>query len=113
MALVALGVVICCSSMISSAYLVPFPASKQSSDNFQQVASGRVIYDKNGDAFKCGLESNCLDNCSIDSTCNSFSVWTQYGDVWCLKSKRDGNPFFSIPAYVVNKTDAKIYIKNK
>ena len=106
------GVVCFCSSSLAAIFAFPIPETKDPKDGFTEVASGRAVYDNNGDAFTSGLTTVCALNCDADFTCNSYSTWTQSGKVWCLKSKDKINPWLTIPQYIVNKTDSKIYVKN-
>jgi hypothetical protein len=107
-------VMCCCSSLVAGGLAFPVPNSHTGIyDGFTEVAEGRVPFNLQGKAFTPGLEQNCYLNCDADFTCQGFSVWNQYGKLWCLKSTSKPNPWFAIPEGIAaNKTGSKIFIKN-
>jgi hypothetical protein len=110
-----LGLVCCCSSSVLTALAFPIPALNPIDkvyDGFTEIASGRVVLDRDGKAFTSGLEEVCAENCAADFTCNSFCTWTHGGQTWCLKTAQKINPWITFPEFFVNKTASKIYIKN-
>jgi hypothetical protein len=111
--LITCCVLCCCSLVLGGVYAYPFPQTQTGSyGGYTEVATGRVFFDKNGDAFQSSLESVCADNCTADFTCKGFNTWTQNGKVLCFKQKETPNPWLSVPDYIVNKSQSKIFVKN-
>ena len=112
MALPLIAVACCCSSLVACAFIYPVPKKEKGVyKEFEQVSKGRVPPDPNSDAFKCGIEQVCSENCEYDFTCKGFSVWKKKGDVFCLKSTTKPNPWFAIPEKIANKEESKIFVK--
>ena len=105
----------CCSSSIAALYLFPFPTSSPSTYDGYSKIPGRVVYN-NQDAPSTEDPELCSKDCNIDFTCRGFSSWKQgkgiFAQDYCLKQTSNVNPYLTIPAYVVGKSEANIFVKS-
>jgi hypothetical protein len=111
------GVLCCCSSLAAALYAVPLPAADSTAppDGFKQLVSGRTIYDKSPPQTED--VTLCSKDCSLDFTCKGFTTWDTkdaFGFIRtsCIKQTTVTDPWNTIPAWILNRNNSKVFIKN-
>lgn len=110
------------SSLIGGIYANPLPKKVEGEyEKFTQISEKRVPLSTSG-ASEIGKSckdvdchdkiSSCKDLCEADFTCKGFSFWTDNDTPYCYRYRTKPNEWKSIPQFISNKTNSKIFSLN-